>query len=230
MIFESPGFNPLSAIACGDDGTVWFGTWDGFLRWYDGKTVNEFGSLGNSRITAITFDQAGNKWIGTSENGLYYLAGKNITHYSSQDGLAGYYIESINIDKNNTKWIGFGRMGSGNDESSGGIMSIADHPLGVYGSTVSRIVPVVSGVYPNPFNSKVTISFNLPFNNPASLAVYSLTGQRIRSLISRSFPAGAHSIVWDGRDDSGRPVSSGVYIARLVSGRSSSTRKLLLMK
>lgn len=83
---------------------------------------------------------------------------------------------------------------------------------------------------PNPFNPSTTISFTLPAPSRATLAVYSLTGQKVRTLVSERMTAGSHSVVWDGRDERGVPVSSGVYLSRLEAGKAVSTTKMLLMK
>jgi hypothetical protein len=83
---------------------------------------------------------------------------------------------------------------------------------------------------PNPANSTATLSFNLPTPGSTDLAVYSLTGQKVRTLISRHLSAGKHSVSWDGRDDAGRSVSSGVYLSRLESGGKAAVGKMLLMK
>jgi hypothetical protein len=84
--------------------------------------------------------------------------------------------------------------------------------------------------YPNPFNPSTTISFSLPAPGHASLAVHDITGRKVRTLASGSLDAGAHSITWDSRDDSGKPVASGVYLARLQSDGRVASAKMLLMK
>ena len=88
----------------------------------------------------------------------------------------------------------------------------------------------VMSAYPNPFNAVTTIEFSLPGAGRAELTVCSVTGQKVRELFSVVMAAGVYSLIWDGRDDSGRTVSSGVYIARLDSGNHLNTGKLLLMK
>jgi len=89
-----------------------------------------------------------------------------------------------------------------------------------------RILPA----HPNPFNPSTTLVFSLPAPGHVTLVVYSVSGQVVRTLASVPFSAGAHSVVWNGRDDSGQPVSSGVYISRLTSGRLTATGKMVLLK
>ncbi len=84
--------------------------------------------------------------------------------------------------------------------------------------------------FPNPFNSGTVVSFSIPVRAQGSLAVYNLAGQRIRMLHKSILEAGSHTVRWDGRDDEGRPVASGVYLYRLRSDGHVATRKLLLLK
>ncbi len=83
---------------------------------------------------------------------------------------------------------------------------------------------------PNPFNPSTTITFSLPRSGTANLAVYTVSGQMVRLLRSGQMIAGTHTATWDGRDDSGRPVSSGVYISRLTSGNAVTAGKMLLLR
>jgi hypothetical protein len=84
--------------------------------------------------------------------------------------------------------------------------------------------------YPNPFNPETRIDFDLPTSSRVELAVYNILGRRIKVLADTEYPAGAHSVVWDGRDENGRAVSSGVYFYRLHSGSLSQSRKMVLLK
>ena len=83
---------------------------------------------------------------------------------------------------------------------------------------------------PNPFNSETVISWFLLEPGPVRLEVFSLTGQRVAVLHRGSDKPGRHRLHWDGRDDEGRPLASGVYLYRLVTGEAVSTRKLTLLR
>jgi len=83
--------------------------------------------------------------------------------------------------------------------------------------------------WPNPFNPSTSVSFSLSQPGRAQLAVYNVRGQRVRTLVDDPLPAGEHTAVWNGRDDAGRAVASGVYLLRLqVGGRAQTTKALLL--
>jgi len=85
--------------------------------------------------------------------------------------------------------------------------------------------------YPNPFNPSTTITFQLRGGGHVHLAIYDVAGRRIRTLVSGVRNAGAaHRAEWDGRDDDGRAVSSGVYFCRLTTQGFIETRKLMLLK
>jgi hypothetical protein len=83
---------------------------------------------------------------------------------------------------------------------------------------------------PNPFNPTTTIRFELSQPADVRLEIYSVRGERIRTLVSGARPAGSHAVVWDGRDRRGAAVASGVYFYRLEAGRFARTRKMVLLK
>ena len=85
--------------------------------------------------------------------------------------------------------------------------------------------------YPNPFNPQTTISFDLPQRARASLRVYAVTGDLVRTLLNDGMARqGRNEFVWDGRDDAGRRISSGVYFYSLQVGEFAATRRMVLLK
>jgi len=84
--------------------------------------------------------------------------------------------------------------------------------------------------YPNPFNSSTTISFSLPKDMKCNLIVYNVKGQKLKTLFSGTQTKGNHTIVWNGVDDKGKQVSSGVYFYKLVTPDKSITMKMIMMK
>jgi len=88
--------------------------------------------------------------------------------------------------------------------------------------------------HPNPFNPETTIRFALPQEASVQLEVFDGVGQRVRTLVAESLPAGTHQAVWDGRTESGIRVSSGIYFCRLQAGHEggefSQVRRMLLLK
>ncbi len=84
--------------------------------------------------------------------------------------------------------------------------------------------------YPNPFNPETTISYTVPTAGSVSLEIYNSRGQLVRSLLQEEQTAGEHSLIWNGRDDSGNSVASGLYLCRITCNGKQETRKLLLLK
>lgn len=85
--------------------------------------------------------------------------------------------------------------------------------------------------YPNPFNPSTTISYQLPDDNTqVRLVIYSFTGQVVKTLIEGTQDAGAYSVTWDGRNDRGMPVSSGVYLYRISTDKFAQVKKLMMMR
>ncbi|MYA21356.1 MAG: T9SS type A sorting domain-containing protein [Gemmatimonadetes bacterium] len=83
---------------------------------------------------------------------------------------------------------------------------------------------------PNPFNSNTVIRFALPQPSQVELAIYNLLGQPVAVLVQGPSAAGTFSVRWDGRDQTGRAVTSGVYLYQLRAGEYTEVRKLLLLR
>jgi flagellar hook assembly protein FlgD len=87
--------------------------------------------------------------------------------------------------------------------------------------------------YPNPFNPSTSIQYTVDGRQtsaPISLRVYNIRGQLVRILVDGEIEPGNHQVVWDGRDDKGKEVSSGIYFYRLAAGEHVATKKMLLLK
>jgi hypothetical protein len=107
-------------------------------------------------------------------------------------------------------------MAGGGDGSSSGCAAPA----------VTRLV----GASPNPCNPTAVIRFELAVDAPCRLVIHDARGRRVRELVHGSLRAGRHEVVFDGRDDAGRTLSSGVYLARLEAGGGRRLQKLTLVR
>ena len=102
--------------------------------------------------------------------------------------------------------------------------SLVDAPANVPSYTA------LSSAYPNPFNPQTTVAFNLAGDGFAELVIYNLQGAKVRTLVSENRIAGRHEVVWNGTDDRGQRVASGVFMARLKAGDKVDMKKLVLVK
>jgi flagellar hook assembly protein FlgD len=83
---------------------------------------------------------------------------------------------------------------------------------------------------PNPFNPTTSISFDLSERCDVKLDVYNMLGKRVATLEDGEMSAGSYSVVWDGRDDSGRSVPTGIYLYRIEAGMDKASRRMILLK
>jgi flagellar hook assembly protein FlgD len=85
--------------------------------------------------------------------------------------------------------------------------------------------------FPNPFNPSTSISYMIPVGANVRLEIYSVIGQRVRLLDEGYRPPATYSVMWDGRDEIGQTVSSGVYFCRLTAGGNIiRTRRLVMVR
>ena len=84
--------------------------------------------------------------------------------------------------------------------------------------------------YPNPFNPSTRIAFEIPKSEFITLKVYNINGELIRNIVEENLPAGRFERVWNGKDNNGREVTSGVYIYRLTAGKFNKSARMILMK
>ena len=84
--------------------------------------------------------------------------------------------------------------------------------------------------YPNPFNLTTQISYSLPVDSDIRIEIYNITGQKVGTLVDEFQLGGAKTVVWDGTNQSGQKVSSGVYFMRLSTVKGNSVLKMTLLK
>jgi len=134
------------------------------------------------------------------------------------NGSSGSYIDDDALP--GRKYIyRIGVIDGGSEKVSGEVrVTLAPKPLTLYQN------------YPNPFNPSTSIKYYLPTHSRVRLDIYDTSGRLVRNLVNESQEEGRYSVFWDGRNEHGRNVSSGLYFYRLISGKKSITRKLILLR
>ena len=131
-----------------------------------------------------------------------------INTYVDADVLPGriysYYICALDIE--------------GSYQSQTVMVSLPPKPLTLYQN------------YPNPFNPSTTISFFLPEQGRVTLTIFDVQGKRVRTLVDETRDAGRQLVLWDGRNDAGNTVGSGIYYCRLVADKKVHTKKLVILR
>ncbi len=157
-----------------------------------------------------------------------------------------YYIGISNSQLNavaepmRTSWIGHSfmyiRNGDGGTLARNELLNatweffVNDVNIGITGDDPVPAKYALMQNYPNPFNPTTRIQFNLKAKGQVSLKIYNVAGQLVRSLTNEVWEAGSHTIDWNGRNDLGSSVASGVYFYRIEAGEFESTRKMVLLR
>lgn len=117
-----------------------------------------------------------------------------------------------------------------------GVLSDGNHGLnildGIFVDGI-RFIPnefALDQNYPNPFNPETVIRYQLPKSSDVALTIYNVLGQRVRQLVHVTQKAGYYQVVWDGTNEAGHSVSSGVYFYRLMHGNNAQTKRMMLLK
>ena len=118
------------------------------------------------------------------------------------------------------RWSGPNGIAATNTTDADGRYQLAlPRPTPVNGATAELPVAFSLGQnYPNPFNPETIIPFQLATSTTATLTIYNISGQAVRTLLSGPLSPGPNQVIWDGRDNPGNAVAVGVYIYRLTAG------------
>ncbi len=120
------------------------------------------------------------------------------------------------------------------DSDGNGVGDVCDSiPTDIFDSNLDTELPktfTVAQNYPNPFNPITYISFNLPSSCEVTVTIFNTLGKQIRFVNLGVKSVGRHSVSWDGRDDTGNQVASGLYFYRITAGDLALTKKMLLVK
>lgn len=177
-------------------------------------------------------------------DGNAYVTGKSY----GTSGLHGTFNDLVTIKyaPNGTQlWLDRFDRGEGLYDSGRVIIVDSDQNVYVTGTVTIKYVQDVGIVndenqvpsqinlsqnYPNPFNFSTTIQYDLPYQCRAEINIYNNFGQKIKTLVNEVKDAGRYSVVWNGRNDEGKQLVSGVYFCRFEAGGFFESKKLILLK
>jgi hypothetical protein len=201
---------------------------DGTVVEHGGTEIPELDSWG---VTDLEVDANGHLWCATNGGGLIEilpdLTYNVYTSASTGGGLPEDTFYHMEI-REGVIWLasadsGVVRIGLADLISMTGVIEEKDNTVQPDGFDLYAN-------YPNPFNPSTQITFDLNGNAEIELAVYSIRGERIAVLAAGRYSAGRYQLTWDGRDQAGQAMPSGVYIYRLKSERGVFSRKMMLLK
>ncbi|MCD4704714.1 PQQ-binding-like beta-propeller repeat protein [bacterium] len=203
-----------SSLAFSDD-CLYYGNRQGITaRSFNGDFLWEFSNLGQVSYSSSAIGSNNTVYIGTDEG--FFIAlnnqGELQWSYDTQEG----YLNSSAIDSNR--------------------VYVASHQsLFAFREALTSTKETINElkclqIYPNPFNSKIAISFQLLVNSEVNLSIYNVKGQKVKTFINDQFDIGQHSILWNGKDENNQKVVSGIYFCMLRIGKSTETRKVVFLK
>jgi hypothetical protein len=111
-----------------------------------------------------------------------------------------------------------------------GVLMLGGTAAGDHGAGITPLVYGLDQNLPNPFNAQTKINFSMPAANHVKLVVFNVLGQEVVTLLDQKLDANRHEVVWDGTDDAGHTVGSGVYWSQLTAGDYSSNKKMVVLK
>ncbi|MFC1606742.1 T9SS type A sorting domain-containing protein [Candidatus Latescibacterota bacterium] len=228
-IWESHASNsPLDLdIAIDTDDKLWcarnfkLSWWDRYDRWIDVVDL-PYGRM-------VELDEEGRIWAsgygntGFLENGVWH----QITELSSTasdviatDGNGRFVLNAFELNTDDSPPI---------RHRFSGLYEYVSGTVGVERESVPEPV-ITASSYPNPFNPSTTISYSVPSDGKVNVSVYTISGQKVTTLVSGWAPAGSHSVVWDSRSDKGLLMASGLYFYQVSASGTTKAGKMLLVR
>ncbi|MFC1508528.1 T9SS type A sorting domain-containing protein [Candidatus Omnitrophota bacterium] len=202
---------------------IWLGSHDGLYRYHEKQWEKYDVGNENQDVLVCSLSSDDNYlWIGTTK-GIFRYNGESIVkiiEYSVSPPDQTTDVIQVKAISNETiifaNSLGIHKYNYDIAEST------------ILTSSVSSLTILKN--HPNPFNPVTTISFNLQEHGFVKLSIYSISGQKIRTLISEHLSAGNNRTIWNSYDEDGNAVSSGTYILYLTTGLQTVSRKILLIR
>lgn len=218
----SEGFGSVRDIVVDSNSHVYVATSKGLMKW-DGSDWTMLAGLPTDDIRALATN-SGILYIGTSENGVLVSEDGGNTWIELNDGLGNLSINVLAISDSEPKVIYAG--------TDSGVWS-RSAVLSIKSFDVVKGIPSqfeLEQNYPNPFNPSTTIKYGLEKDSQIKVEIYDISGKLISTLLNNNQTQGWHSVIWNGNDDFGNPVSAGIYLYKIQAGDFVQTKKMLLLK
>jgi hypothetical protein len=241
---------PNTKITEGNDQEMMVAMWQDsqYARWANADGNTDYAAYANTPMIYISVTpDNGTTWsepivldnVRTPEfaglKPMWVYPANKVIYVGEQDGHKVGKIGIMFYDDNT--WGAFSIENPVHPTNDGGTVMFTElqivFPLpgdAVGDNTVTPVTSLLNQNYPNPFNPETTISFDMPKTSPATLAVYNVKGQLVKTLFDGNATFGKNNVVWNGTDSKGSKVSSGIYFYRLSTNGKVENRKMMLMK
>jgi hypothetical protein len=209
-----------------DGSLIWESSYDGPPGWYDVANCITESPDGSILVSGLS-DGSGTGWdwatvafAGTDGSQLW---AQRFDGPASQSDEARYILAT---DSGEVFVTGYGYGdGTGKDLVTIRYQVEASSPVGDL-----PVRAITARAWPNPFNPRVSLAFELPRTAPTSVVVFDTRGHRVATLLEEELGTGSHTTVWDGRHSDGRTAAAGTYLVRVQSGDLQSVQKVVLAK
>ena len=217
----------VSALAINSSGDIFAGTFGGesgvFRSTDNGDTWRQINTgLTNINVVALAINSSGDIFAGTFGGGVFRSPDNGDTWSPINTGLTNTNVVALAINSSGDIFAGtFG----------GGVFRSVESTTAV--EEIATRIPssfALEQNYPNPFNPSTTIEYSVQKAGIVQIKIHNTLGQLVRTLVNESRPIGEYSTAWDGKNDSGRKVTSGTYFYRLQFGDFISIKKMLLIR
>ncbi len=191
----------------------------------------EYNSVYIGGISAIVYDSYTGMPVDCVKASIY----GRLPEYSDSLGAFLFNCGAGEYSITLSRWDYYDQTVSGvvvNEGSNTILMIYLDpiNPISTDDMTLPVQKPLLLNNYPNPFNPSTRICLNVPKDGKVSLSIYNIKGQKVKTLLNETLSKGSHEVIWNGTDQHGHTVSSGVYFARIEQQGNASVRKMLMMK
>ena len=254
-----PGYYKILAVPLGNYAPSFYSVTGPTVRWKDATAIQIDGNMvsgANIYVMPIPDSSAGYTLINglvanSSSRVLQAIDGAmvystdlngNILGYAISDGTGNYAITGIapgtfNVFADAVGYTSTGSIESGPSYNTDGTASPSTADLSLTPETVTAVIPPphpttysLEQNYPNPFNPTTQIAFSIEQSEHVSVAVFNILGQKVATLLDGQMNSGSHIVMWDGRNQHGDAMPSGVYFYRLSTPNFTAVRKMVLLK
>jgi hypothetical protein len=218
----------LGPMWSGVSGDVYGKSSSGLYRRHNGvwaKMMLPIGVADNSFVQGLSVDGNSTLWASFVDN--YSNLGKGVS-FTTTGGASWTHVGLDSVRLN--QLVSYGDTTYALTQASGSFKMTAAIQTGVDDpAAVPRSFALMQN-YPNPFNPSTTIEYSLERRAQVTLNIYDVLGQSVKRLVDESKSAGEYRVVWDGRNESGKSVASGVYFYRLEVNNHVDSKKMILLK
>ncbi|MCX6174132.1 MAG: T9SS type A sorting domain-containing protein [Ignavibacteriales bacterium] len=235
LIYETID-SPLDQITSAQldkEGNLWAGSYNEGIAKYNGKNWKTYNTSNSEIMTNFIhalYVNENNKVIVANHNsfdpynkgGLGILTNERWENFTfNNSGLGFPYIRSVTTDKNGNVWV----------ICDGGVSIYNAKEVNLSWEQVNdNIENQLNQNFPNPFNSSTIIKYSLKQTSNVKLKIFDMLGREVKTIVDQTENEGNHFVFWDGRNNSGSLITSGVYIYTLITNEKKQAKKLILMK